>query len=259
MMNLRILLVLLLLAATCRSHTNFFYHPRPPPTPKTSLFARPNIPETYRKTAVLPQSCRDAQIGVSPRRVVVLADGYEVMCDLTTDGGGWTVIQRRANGQTNFTRGWHDYKYGFGDYDNGEFYLGNEYIHHVTSARRYELRIEMEWKGVKKFAEYAYFRVNGEQEFYRLHVGGFLGNVGDSFSPVHSGREFSTFDRDNDNHEINCAERFHGGWWYNACHTANLNGVWGVKDTGEGINWMSFTGYRSSLAFCEMKIRPVQH
>ena len=34
-------------------------------------------------------------------------------CDQTTLGGGWTVIQRRMDGSTNFFRGWNAYKVKF--------------------------------------------------------------------------------------------------------------------------------------------------
>lgn len=42
----------------------------------------------------------------------------------------------------------------------------------------------------------------------------------------HNGMKFSTKDRDNDNFRTNCAEVYHGGFWYNGCWAANLNGVY---------------------------------
>ena len=36
----------------------------------------------------------------------------EVFCDMDTDGGGWTTIQRRVNGSVDFNRPWVDYKNG---------------------------------------------------------------------------------------------------------------------------------------------------
>lgn len=38
------------------------------------------------------------------------------------------------------------------------------------------------------------------------------------------GMSFTTFDQDNDLFPFNCAVWFGGGWWFNACHLAFLNG-----------------------------------
>lgn len=40
------------------------------------------------------------------------------------------------------------------------------------------------------------------------------------------GMQFSTYDADNDLHASNCAGVYLGGWWFNYCHHAFLNGPW---------------------------------
>ena len=68
---------------------------------------------------------------------------FDVYCDMRTDGGGWTVFQRRQDGSVNFYRGWNDYKSGFGQL-TAEFWLGNDKIHRLTASRASSLRVKLE-------------------------------------------------------------------------------------------------------------------
>ncbi|KAG5266141.1 hypothetical protein AALO_G00250250 [Alosa alosa] len=145
----------------------------------------------------------------------------EVYCDMETEGGGWTVIQRRQDGKVNFNRKWNEYKNGFGDLHT-EFWLGNDHIHDLSSQGAYSLRIDLEdWNGKHKHAYYESFSTEDEEHQYRLHVTGFSGTVEDSFAWYHDKHSFSTPDTGNI-----CAEISHGGWWYNQCFFTNLNGVY---------------------------------
>ena len=48
---------------------------------------------------------------------------FDVFCDQTTAGGGWTVFQKRLHGSVNFYLDWNDYQHGFGNL-SGEFWPG---------------------------------------------------------------------------------------------------------------------------------------
>lgn len=98
---------------------------------------------------------------------------FKVRCDMQTDGGGWTVFQRRQNGSVDFFRGWQDYKNGFGDL-NGEFWLGLDKIHHLTKAGHSVLRVDLtDFDNTKAYAEYRNFSVAPESESYKLNIGRF--------------------------------------------------------------------------------------
>ncbi|KAH8402977.1 hypothetical protein KR222_001992 [Zaprionus bogoriensis] len=43
------------------------------------------------------------------------------------------------------------------------------------------------------------------------------GTAGDSMA-MQKGQKFSTFDNDNDQYAVNCAETFKGAWWYRDCY-----------------------------------------
>ncbi|KAH9509864.1 hypothetical protein Btru_045447 [Bulinus truncatus] len=208
-------------------------------------------PETLSQN-VRPDSC-ESSVSNLPKAVVTLSSGLEVMCDTETDGGGWTIFQRRINGNVSFYRSWEEYKRGFGDVRN-DFYLGNENIHRITSNGTYELRVDFEFNQTKYYAKYSTVNISNECDGYRLLVSGYSGNAGDSLA-FQNGMKFSTFDRDQDSVAENCAVQYQGGWWYNYCHHSNLNGLWGNTEYGKGLNWNATTGYYISATMTEMKIR----
>ncbi|KAH9487872.1 hypothetical protein Btru_067844 [Bulinus truncatus] len=200
--------------------------------------------------------CRDINSD-KDRVVTLLDDGLQVMCDTKTDGGGWIIFQRRINGHVSFYRGWEEYKYGFGDFNVGEFYLGNEIIHQLTFKRHYEMRVDLKFNNTQYFARYSRFRILGEPENYRLQISGYSGNATDSFTEYHNNKMFSTFDKDNDRSSGNCAVTHSGAWWYNNCYHSNLNGLWGRDVLNKGMNWNFLTTPQSSVTYSEMKLREI--
>ena len=99
---------------------------------------------------------------------------FDVFCDLTTAGGGWTVFQKRIDGSVDFNRHWSDYKHGFGNL-SGEFWLGLDRIHRLTSDYNSILRVDMEdFEGGSAYTEYNLFGVRSEHDKYRLMVWSYL-------------------------------------------------------------------------------------
>uniref|UniRef100_A0A8C5RDP7 Microfibril associated protein 4 n=1 Tax=Leptobrachium leishanense TaxID=445787 RepID=A0A8C5RDP7_9ANUR len=188
-----------------------------------------------------------------------------VYCDMTTDEGKWTVVQKRLNGSVSFFRGWANYKMGFGRAD-GEYWFGLHNIYLLTLKRKYELRVDLkDFENNTASAKYNDFAlspkaINPEEDGYSLYVEGFVdGGAGDALS-YHSGMKFSTFDSDRDIFPQNCAALSAGGFWFKSCHQANLNGPYlgGVHlSYASGIIWSPWKGFYYSLRSTEMKIRRV--
>jgi hypothetical protein len=185
--------------------------------------------------------------------------GYiDVLCDMTTDGGGWTVVQRRVNGTVDFYRTYAEYAVGFGTAQ--EYWIGNNRLATMTAAG-VELRIDMMRTNLQVAdARYSNFKVNAAADAYRLASASWVGGTaGDSLSG-HVGAQFTTKDVSHDQVDPsnNCAMQYKGAWWYTACHSANLNGLYlnGVHTTyADGIEWRTWTGYYESLGKVEMKVR----
>ena len=179
---------------------------------------------------------------------------------MDTDGGGWTVFQRRQDGSENFNQRLDTYINGFGN-PIGEFWLGLEAIHRLTPNRSITtLRVDLrDLQGNPGNASYDTFGVLGSSRDYELIVARYIGgNAGDSLS-VHTGVTFVTDENDIGG---NCARFYFCGWsfqpgLYNGkCFAANLNGLFTPRPDRydhPAIYWLSFS--ESPLTFSEMKFR----
>ena len=101
---------------------------------------------------------------------------FQVRCNMSTDGGGWTVFQRRQDGSQNFFLGWSDHKAGFGNLTVGEFRLGLDKIHRLTKSGLNVLRVDlMDFNDTERYAKYGTFSVANESDKYRLTIGDYSG------------------------------------------------------------------------------------
>ncbi|NXF12266.1 ANGP4 protein, partial [Smithornis capensis] len=213
----------------------------------------PNIPGVPTPNCpVVPIPSHSQLIPLSP---------LQAYCDMETDQGGWTVIQLRANGSLSFQRSWREYKQGFGD-AAGEYWLGNEAVHLLTSQVPYALRVELQdWEGSQVYAHYGKFQLGSEQQLYRLSLQDYSGTAGQQSGLALHGTQFSTRDADNDNCLCKCAQMLSGGWWFDACGLSNLNGIYYPARNNirklNGIRWHHFQGPSYSLKGTRMMIRPI--
>ncbi|XP_078666443.1 microfibril-associated glycoprotein 4-like isoform X1 [Branchiostoma floridae x Branchiostoma belcheri] len=215
-----------------------------------------------------PQDCQDILDNdeTTPSGVYMVyprdnLGGFLVYCDMDTDGGGWTLFQRRQDGTVDLYRGWADYKTGFPSNLNGEFWLGNDNLYRLAVQKVYQLRVDLEdVEGETRYAVYDTFAISPESQNYKLQLGSYSGTAMDSLKQ-HRGESFSTKDRDT---STGCAQRFKGAWWYrtssgNSCLHSNLNGLYHLgthESHADGVCWYDWKGNNYSLKRTEMKIRP---
>ena len=207
-------------------------------------------------------------------------------CDMETDGGGWTIIQRRID-DTNFDEKWFHYQYGFG-VPCESYWIGLEKILSLTQQTLVtsQLRIDLtDFEDNRTFAAYRSFLVGNIENKYSLFVSGYNQNstAGDSLEES-SGLRFTTSDSDNDNSYYtpartsrgtscyynrcygtntgfeNCASQYNAGWWYDKCfNKSSLNGPYFSTESvssWRGIHWTTWKPDTYSLKAVEMKIRP---
>ncbi|XP_071992918.1 angiopoietin-2-like isoform X2 [Engystomops pustulosus] len=149
---------------------------------------------------------------------------------------------------------------GFGS-PTGEYWLGNEFVHQLTSQGSYSLKIQLQdWDGNEAYSLYDVFSLGSEENNYRINVIGYSGTAGRTSSFAPTGTYFSTKDVDNDGCSCKCAQYATGGWWFDACGPSNLNGIYYKSGSGppkyNSIKWHYWKGPSHGLKSVSMLIRP---
>jgi len=151
---------------------------------------------------------------------------------------GWIMFHQHLDVSDGWDLPWADYKAGFGSI-NGNFWLGLEKVHLLTSSQPYRLRVELEDPSTNLWysAEYWSLKIGDElNDKYRLELAGYSGDVAHSLMYEgdwngdgcfgcynHNGMKFTSNDNDNDLLDgSNCAKLCGGGWWYSNCYGACL-------------------------------------
>ncbi|XP_033159005.1 fibrinogen-like protein 1 isoform X2 [Drosophila mauritiana] len=170
--------------------------------------------------------------------------------DIPSAGRGWMVIQRRIDGSFDDVIN-SKLKQGCGDL-GGEFWLGLEKLHKMTTNRRMELYIQLvDFDNVSAYARYDHFVIGDAKENYKLLcLGKYSGNAGDAFSS-HINQAFDV---------LNLFHLESSKWW--GTMNCNLNGIYKKSKiellTPDGIWWGNWNlGKRISLKSCKMLIRPM--
>ncbi|KAL4608599.1 fibrinogen-like protein 1 [Arapaima gigas] len=278
-----------------QEYNHFYRRHKPTPPPGTNMTAITaelmpiSLPGTSGNLIVYDRDCAALHDRIQPPsgfyriKPTPGLEPFLVYCDMS-DGGGWTVLQQRRNGKVDFNRNWNEYKEGFGNFKvkNDEFWLGNEYMRALLKGGENLMKIDLtDWSRKKTHALYENFRIADEKasfrtspDKYRLQFGMYSGRAGDAlsggsrmedqWSVSHNSMQFSTKDQDNDRYmKGSCAKENKGGWWFNRCHAANLNGKYyrrgeyrGKHDNG--VVWSTWRGLWYSLHHTTMKVRPLR-
>ena len=140
-------------------------------------------------------------------------DTANVYCNMTIDGGRWTVIQRnRKNSQLSFDKNWREYKEGFDDL-NKDFWAGLKLIHTLTETGQWEIRVDHQRHDKRwSYLHYNNFSVGSPSAEYPLTIGGFTGIGNNLFKSTYysqNGLKFYTGGT--------------SGWWYKSGYSINPN------------------------------------
>ena len=182
------------------------------------------------------------------------------------DTSEWTIIQRRVDASLSFEQPWSSYSAGFGEV-SGNFWLGLGAIHDLTAAQPMRLQIDVDpfnFPALSLF--YEQFVVGDAASNYLLTIAGFSATSCDTLDSLkyHNGCMFSTYNVDNDQKESGvCAVIYKGGWWFNNCWHAHLNGIYegdvaSVSSSGMRMNGLSSShSYATPIRSITMKIQPI--
>nr|XP_039270474.1 uncharacterized protein LOC120345130 [Styela clava] len=208
---------------------------------------RPQKCEDVRYLTARKWKYNDDSGGIYILSFPLFPTGLNVFCSAVNEG--WLVIMRLEESTEIFDANIASYKSEMGSSTTGNYWLGLDNMHKITSKEKYKLRIEYteDMDAVVTFI-YGSFSIGDESSNYQLTVADFVQeesstNLNSMKIIGHSGSTFSTKDMGTTEDLKTCAVTGGGGWWYVAaapgCQSIKLTGKYystlAERDGSDGI------------------------
>jgi hypothetical protein len=231
-------------------------------------------PTTYRSCLEIKRVNAAATSGkytIDPDGVGVGYAAFDTYCDMTTDGGGWTLVWSNTRGGTNkpvssisWTNATTTYPlcsqangagvgcatYLTNNKEQFNYFLGLDFWDRIGNKNKYS-EMMYTWatdygQALQQVAKWPMMRT-GSSKLYNSKLGtvtNLVGAISPGLYTFLSNSFFSTFDVDNDLHTDGCAIFYSSTpYWYTNCWSGNLSGGGELSSGGyyNGAYWVGST------------------
>lgn len=177
-------------------------------------------------------------------------EAFDCYCDMTTDGGGWTLVLLSNADVTGCPRPYWDEALNninlvgtfSSDLASFDLFMGVSYWNTMGTEARLDMGASSSSLDHRAYYDFSLDESNN----YALSMSNesiTIGSTSPGMFEYHNGRPLSTRDRDNDAYSSNCSMNYYeSAWWYGACWSGSFWGG-GLEILQDAPYWTGMAEY----------------